>query len=501
MIDFCDHVTVLKDGVGHRRSSARRARSDRARAPDGRPRPAESLPALRLAADGRPRPRDQELFGPRGAATSISSFVAARSSGIGGLVGQGQEDFLLGLYGAVPAAADRFRVVRERRRGAERAVREGRRGQRRRPRLCAGRSPQGGPAPPAFDRLQPAAAVVRAAAAPSAGAGAAGGRDHRAPGPAPQHQGRPATAGAGAVRRQPAEGRAGRNGCRSSRRSCSSTTRRAASMSRPSARSISCCARWPPRARPSSCSSSDTPELVHLCDRVVVFHKGRVARDAAACGSLRGGDRRRRDGRAQRAGARRGSGLMLGQGRATLLGGPVAPQRRPRRAVPRARAVRGRSTPSSFPAFSPVGAIAKFIQSWFPTALVAMAQTILMLTGGIDLSIGAMVSLGAVIAASTMQGPLGIVRRRSRDAGARRRRRRDRRRVRRDRPLSGDHRHARALLHHARRRAAHPAAAGRLCAAVACPTSSPARTDRGASCSCCSSFCGSSIWRRRLGSA
>ena len=28
--------------------------------------------------------------------------------------------------------------------------------------------------------------------------------------------------------------------------------------------------------------SSDTPELVHLCDRVMVFHNGRVAADPAA---------------------------------------------------------------------------------------------------------------------------------------------------------------------------------------------------------------------------
>lgn len=51
---------------------------------------------------------------------------------------------------------------------------------------------------------------------------------------------------------------------------------------------------------------------------------------------------------------------------------------------------------------------AKFTQSWFPLALVAMAQAILMLTGGLSLAIGALVSLGAVIAATTMTGPLGV---------------------------------------------------------------------------------------------
>jgi ribose transport system permease protein len=61
-----------------------------------------------------------------------------------------------------------------------------------------------------------------------------------------------------------------------------------------------------------------------------------------------------------------------------------------------------------FPGIFAVGALAKFVQGWFPTATVAAAETIVMLTGGIDLSVGPMVSLGSVVAASTMQGPLGI---------------------------------------------------------------------------------------------
>ncbi|RWO93619.1 ABC transporter permease [Mesorhizobium sp.] len=61
-----------------------------------------------------------------------------------------------------------------------------------------------------------------------------------------------------------------------------------------------------------------------------------------------------------------------------------------------------------FPGLLTASGFAKFTQSWFPLALVAMAQAILMLTGGISLAIGAMVSLGAVIAATTMTGPLGI---------------------------------------------------------------------------------------------
>jgi ribose transport system permease protein len=54
----------------------------------------------------------------------------------------------------------------------------------------------------------------------------------------------------------------------------------------------------------------------------------------------------------------------------------------------------------SFPGiFSPNG-VAKFSQSWFPLALVAMAQALVMLTGGIDLTVGAMVSLGSVLSAT-----------------------------------------------------------------------------------------------------
>ena len=61
-----------------------------------------------------------------------------------------------------------------------------------------------------------------------------------------------------------------------------------------------------------------------------------------------------------------------------------------------------------FPGILSVGSMAKFVQGWFPTAMVAAAETIVMLTGGIDLSVGPMVSLGSVVAASTMQGSLGI---------------------------------------------------------------------------------------------
>jgi ribose transport system permease protein len=60
-----------------------------------------------------------------------------------------------------------------------------------------------------------------------------------------------------------------------------------------------------------------------------------------------------------------------------------------------------------FPGIISVDGFSKFTQNWFPLALVTIAQALLMLNGGISLSIGPLVSLGAVIAATTMGGPLG----------------------------------------------------------------------------------------------
>ncbi|WP_431324434.1 ABC transporter permease [Rhizobium sp. YTU87027] len=61
-----------------------------------------------------------------------------------------------------------------------------------------------------------------------------------------------------------------------------------------------------------------------------------------------------------------------------------------------------------FPGILSVGGFSKFTQNWFPLALVTMAQALLMLNGGITLAIGPLVSLGAVIAATTMSGALGV---------------------------------------------------------------------------------------------
>ena len=61
-----------------------------------------------------------------------------------------------------------------------------------------------------------------------------------------------------------------------------------------------------------------------------------------------------------------------------------------------------------FPGLLSVGGFSKFTQNWFPLALVTMAQALLMLNGGITLAIGPLVSLGAVIAATTMGTALGV---------------------------------------------------------------------------------------------
>jgi ribose transport system permease protein len=61
-----------------------------------------------------------------------------------------------------------------------------------------------------------------------------------------------------------------------------------------------------------------------------------------------------------------------------------------------------------FPGILSVAGFSKFTQNWFPLALVTIAQALLMLNGGITLAIGPLVSLGAVIAATTMGGPLGV---------------------------------------------------------------------------------------------
>ena len=59
------------------------------------------------------------------------------------------------------------------------------------------------------------------------------------------------------------------------------------------------------------------------------------------------------------------------------------------------------------PGLLSLSGIARFTQNWFPVAVVAIAQTLIMLMGGIDLAIGAMVSLGTVLAATLVGQSVG----------------------------------------------------------------------------------------------
>ena len=153
--------------------------------------------------------------------------------------------------------------------------------------------------------------------------------------------------------------------------------------------------------------SSDTPELVHLCDRVMVFNKGRVAATLPHAEASEEAIVAAAMGVAQSVDAAGGSGLMLGQG--TRLYWAIQWRRNEGLgALFLVLAVFAAIYAVLFPGILSVGSMAKFVQGWFPTAMVAAAETIVMLTGGIDLSVGPMVSLGSVVAASTMQGPLGI---------------------------------------------------------------------------------------------
>ena len=57
-----------------------------------------------------------------------------------------------------------------------------------------------------------------------------------------------------------------------------------------------------------------------------------------------------------------------------------------------------------FPTLLHLSGLARLSQTWFPLAAVAMAQSIIMLTGGVDLSTGAVVSVGCVLAATVVGG-------------------------------------------------------------------------------------------------
>ena len=57
-----------------------------------------------------------------------------------------------------------------------------------------------------------------------------------------------------------------------------------------------------------------------------------------------------------------------------------------------------------FPGLLRVESIAKLSESWFPLAAASMGQALIMLTGGIDLSVGAVVSVGCVLSATVIGG-------------------------------------------------------------------------------------------------
>jgi len=62
-----------------------------------------------------------------------------------------------------------------------------------------------------------------------------------------------------------------------------------------------------------------------------------------------------------------------------------------------------------FPGLLRTDSIAKLSESWFPLAVVAMGQAVVLLTGGIDLSVGAIVSVGSVLSATFVTGtPLAV---------------------------------------------------------------------------------------------
>ncbi len=109
ILDFCETVTVLKDGsVTADRPLAGLDPNGLVRLMVGRdprnlfpPYASQSTGALVLETKG---------FRAAGAADVDFELSRGEILGIGGLVGHGQEDFVMGLYGAIRAEAKEFRV-------------------------------------------------------------------------------------------------------------------------------------------------------------------------------------------------------------------------------------------------------------------------------------------------------------------------------------------------------------------------------------------------------
>jgi ribose transport system ATP-binding protein len=109
ILDFCDHVTVLKDGaVSADRPLAGLDPSGLVRLMVGRD-PQNLFPLYVSHASDEVALQTRKF---RAAAAHDVDFELRRGEilGIGGLVGHGQEDFMMGLYGAIPSAADQFRL-------------------------------------------------------------------------------------------------------------------------------------------------------------------------------------------------------------------------------------------------------------------------------------------------------------------------------------------------------------------------------------------------------
>lgn len=110
VMDFCDHVTVLKDGtVTADRPLAGLDPSGLVRLMVGRD-PGDLFPPYRSHVTGE-LVLETRQFHSVGAAGVDFALHRGEILGIGGLVGHGQEDFVLGLYGAAGARAESFRMV------------------------------------------------------------------------------------------------------------------------------------------------------------------------------------------------------------------------------------------------------------------------------------------------------------------------------------------------------------------------------------------------------
>jgi len=109
IVDFCDYVTVLKDGaVTADRPVAGLDPEGLVRLMVGRD-PQNLFPPYVSHASG-DLVLQTRRFGTAAAHDIDFELHRGEILGIGGLVGHGQEDFMMGLYGAVPANADQFRV-------------------------------------------------------------------------------------------------------------------------------------------------------------------------------------------------------------------------------------------------------------------------------------------------------------------------------------------------------------------------------------------------------